>query len=430
MESSVGLYHSFNDKNTGVTIKIKENIEDFIVQEVIETYKCEITSVCNLKKFEEAEKLFEQPLNNDLNKEERIQIYDIAGYHPFKRLYRDNGNLFIENNSTDVFVFTLLKYDYSDMAVQRLLAKKLNINSSCIQTGGTKDRHGITLQEISVKCSFENLFNYAISLSKNKNIKFENLGYCEELDNINDKLINIFKDYINISLIETDENIGIYNIRRGHSKKLGDLSGNYFTIKLKNFFDDIPTPTKFYNYFGTQRFGNSLSNHLIGEMILKGQYEDAINLILKYENEENSSYLGRIIKQKLESKNKPRYIIETLQKQHLMLYLHSYQSYLFNMSVNSRIESNKPDIECDKVMVNGELINAVESDKLEDLYIPLKKMNHKFLKGDIRKIVEEIKDFEKIVVEDGTILKFFLPKSSYATVALREIAETIITNNK
>jgi tRNA pseudouridine13 synthase len=431
MELSVGMVHSFHSENLDKTIKIKEKVEDFIVQEVINEKICTIQPILNLQKFKEAENLFNQPLDNQLSKEERKKLYEIANYHPFKRMYTKNGQLMIENKSEDIFVFTLLKYDYSDMAVQRLLSNRLGVSLSCIQTAGTKDKRGITLQEVSVKCNFEQLFNYAFALSKNPKLKFIEVGYQSNFDTINEEVIQIFKNVLETSIPESEDNIGIYDIRRGNCRKLGDLSGNYFVIKVRNFFDNFVIPEKFYNYFGMQRFGNNCSNHIIGELILNKDYDGVLDTILKEEERPNEkpSYIVKYIRSKLEAKNKPKYIVENLPRASLMLYLHAYQSYLYNLSINARIEMGKPNLEVDKIYKNNEMTGITEDSTLDTIYVPLKKMEHRFLKGGMRKMIEEIKNFEKITTEEGIILKFYLPKSCYATVALREIAGRVVENN-
>lgn len=430
MQSSVGIKYCHHTESSDKTIKIKEKVEDFTVQEVVENEKCTISAIVNLEKFYEAEKLLSTQLDVELKKEDRKGLYDIAKYHPFKRMFTSEGKLYIENSSTDIFVFTLLKFDYSDLSAQKLLAKRLNVPLACIQTGGTKDKRAITLQEVSIKCSFETLFNYAFSLSKNPKMRFEGLGYCTELDDINIAAARVFGDYMKIEPMDLQEEIGIYNIRRGGSKRLGDLSGNYFTVRIRNFFNGPQVSTKFYNYFGPQRFGNNGNNHIVGEAILNEHYERAIELILKDEtySEANPSATKKFIQNMIENGNKPKFIVERLSRRALMIYLHAYQSYLFNMSINSIIAANEPDAGCDKTLKDGEFVDVVGNESLDEIYVPLKKMSHKLLKGGMRKMVEEISELEKSIDEEGTVFKFFLPKSCYATIALWELTGAIIEN--
>lgn len=425
MDSPVGIKYAFNRENLQNTMRIKERCEDFIVQEVVDNTVCRIGPIIDVARFLEAEQFLADLPQAELSKEERKALYDIATYHPFKRMYTKDARLCVESNSEDIFVFTVLKREHSDASLQTLMAARLSASPNNVQTGGTKDKRGITLQEISVKCSFEKLFNYAVSLSKSGKFEDPSLGYNPEIKSTNDKAIQLFSNYMTLKVMETSDDVGIYNIRRGWAKKLGDLSGNYFTIRSRNYLGKPEIITKFYNYFGPQRFGNNMNNHVIGEMIIGGKYKEALNLILADGDEKYKNATQRQIERMLAENIAPKYILDKLPRKALMIYMHAYQSYLFNMDVNLRIESGVADIAYDKVLVNGEFVTPKADVKVDEIYLPLKKMNHKLLKGGMRKMIEEIRDFEVSIDEDGCVFKFYLPKSSYATVALRELAGEI-----
>ncbi len=73
--------------------------------------------------------------------------------------------------------------------------------------------------------------------------------------------------------------------------KLGDLKGNRFTIVLRQVEGDDLMIEKsinslkdfgFINYYGLQRFGTTeIATHEIGLNLLKNNFKEAINLILK-----------------------------------------------------------------------------------------------------------------------------------------------------
>ena len=73
--------------------------------------------------------------------------------------------------------------------------------------------------------------------------------------------------------------------------KLGDLNGNRFTLVLRQVEGDDLTIEKcvnslkekgFINYYGLQRFGTTeVSTHEIGLQLLKNNFKEAVNLILK-----------------------------------------------------------------------------------------------------------------------------------------------------
>ncbi len=74
--------------------------------------------------------------------------------------------------------------------------------------------------------------------------------------------------------------------------KLGDLAGNRFKIlirevslnasSIENCVNSLKQ-TGFVNYFGLQRFGNSIDapTHAIGRLLIQNKLKEAIDLILK-----------------------------------------------------------------------------------------------------------------------------------------------------
>lgn len=421
---SVGIKYSLSCETVKDSVKIKDNPEDFVVQEVIDGRRCEPGPVVDVSRFREAEELLTGPPAPGLSKEERTKLYEIAKFHPFKRMFTKDGTLHVETNSTDLFVFTLLKCEYSDFSIQKLLASRLDVPLEHIQAGGTKDKHGITLQEMSAKCTFEKLFNYALSLAKASGSLYEDLGFCKEFSAINTDAEALFGRYMTVEEVPADSGVGIYNIRRGNSKKLGDLSGNYFKIKVRGEnLGGKATAGKFYNYFGAQRFGNCVNNHIIGELILGGKHAEALELMLedsKAPAAKQNSVQRQILRMQAEG-IPAKLIVQRLPRKTQMIYLHAYQSYLFNRDLNDRVERGTPKVGEDKVLVEGEYKDVDGSERLEDIYIPLRRMSHKLLKGGVRKMIEDITDLERTAEDDGVTFKFYLLKSSYATVALRDL---------
>ncbi|EOB12004.1 tRNA pseudouridine synthase D [Nosema bombycis CQ1] len=219
--------------------------------------------------------------------------------------------------------------------------------------------------------------------------------------------------------------IQFFDIHRSDIKRLGDLKGNRFTIKLENT-SKINTNSKFLNYFGLQRFGKCKNNHFIGEMILNKKYEEAVEMIMKnskgYESfiklKQNSFPVDNfkdltsfcdstekyIFMMKIKNKS-DKNIIFGLKREIRMIYLHAYQSYFFNESINEEINKN-------------EQKNLPET-------LPLKKFNDKMLKGGERKVISECFDLKGKKSGNDFIVSFNLCTSSYATIALREILANI-----
>ena len=118
-----------------------------------------------------------------------------------------------------------------------LLAKFLHVNASCFSYAGTKDRRATTVQRISAQ-----------------NI------YSKHLLGVNKRLKNIV--------------VGDFSYHN-EQLKLGDLTGNEFTIVIRNVQANeavvnascsMLQENGFVNYFGLQRFGTgAIGTHEVGE---------------------------------------------------------------------------------------------------------------------------------------------------------------------
>ena len=188
---------------------------------------------------------------------------------------------------SDYSIFHLKKKDYTTIRAIQNIADKLKIKVKRIGFAGTKDKIAITEQYISIfKTNIKNL-----------------------------KLKDIFLTYIG----KSDKPIS-----------LGDLKGNEFKIIVKNLSNkDIKKLKnnkieKIPNYFGEQRF--SKNNKDIGKNIIKNKFKETVDLIIKNDNE-----YGNKIKKFLKI-NKNNYIgaLRLIPKKILQLYVHSYQSYIWN----------------------------------------------------------------------------------------------------
>ncbi|EOB12679.1 hypothetical protein NBO_383g0003 [Nosema bombycis CQ1] len=157
-------------------------------------------------------------------------------------------------------------------------------------------------------------------------------------------------------------------------------------------------------------------------MILNKKYEEAVEMIMKnskgYESfiklKQNSLPVDNfkdltsfcdttekyIFMMKMKHKS-DKNIIFGLKREIRMIYLHAYQSYFFNKSIN-------------------EVINKNERKNLPET-LPLKKFNDKMLKGGERKVISECFDLKGKKSGNDFIVSFNLCTSSYATIALREI---------
>ncbi len=174
--------------------------------------------------------------------------------------------------------------------------------------------------------------------------------------------------------------------------ELGALIGNRFRIKVfglkgKNSEKQVSKiyselGGKFLNYFGEQRFGTTRKNtHLVGECILRNRFKEAV---LKYlcdsEGEENEEAVSarKELAQTMDFKKAlttfPTYLIHErailahlakypndfvnslrrLPRPILLLFVHAFQSHLFNLMLSERIKDAKKDSKKGKLEIEKE----------------------------------------------------------------------------
>ena len=210
------------------------------------------------------------------------------------------------------------------------LSRKLNIGQKSIGFAGTKDKRAITTQHFSVKTSRENLS--AINLE------------------------NIELEFLHSSIKPI---------------RLGNLVGNKFKIKvtsssnndhITNIFSELEG--FFPNYFGIQRFGAVRPiTHIVGEKIVRGDYEGAVLDYLTLGSPNFGGYEGReylsetkdftkslekfpphmLFERQLLghlSRNKGDYTGAILQLPESLskMLVHGYQSLIFNKVLDMRIK--------------------------------------------------------------------------------------------
>ena len=197
--------------------------------------------------------------------------------------------------------------------------------------------------------------------------------------------------------------------------KLGDHSGNFFKITLRNLTDKESERVRknlgkikekgFVNYYGGQRFGFEGRNHLIGRDILKGKTE---------------------ILEKFAKK----------QKTFRLMFIHAYQSWVWNeVAKKLPVEDIRIPVVGHKTRLedypeSGKTIKVLlkkDGIELEDFRI--RGFPELSCEGEERRMVVRPENLRYAVGKDElnrgmgkVVLEFSLPPGSYATVLVEEAA--------
>ncbi|CAI4231794.1 unnamed protein product [Auanema sp. JU1783] len=411
MESEFGLETYLGDRTLKVPCILKELYSDFIVQEILEDGTVlrflsdqEIRAQNKVVKVDdsldvsipvpsfiteevlsdldsllqtESEKTSVDILTTDLAKDERKSI------HGFVRS-RYRGKLQSETSQNKIVVtlddpkkrkrwhpdtpshchFTLAKENKDTSFALSLIAKFLHMKPSAFRSHGIKDRRAATTQRIS-----SGRIDKSRLLSLNNRLK----------------------------------GVRLYDFEfKSSDLKMGGHSGNRFSIILRSINPEHKNVLEerlneigkqgFLNYFGTQRFGSCDRNTAtVGKYILQRKWELAVRYIFSdvvsdsaytvgHEDPLNNlKYVGKpIAANSIESMIQKclsnggtwqQCITEAIPMNMRSLYVHAYQSLLWNQVASRRIKLS-PDscIEGD-MGSDGKLLG--ENASIFDVYIPL-----------------------------------------------------------
>ncbi|OIV95153.1 hypothetical protein TanjilG_21543 [Lupinus angustifolius] len=278
--------------------------------------------------------------------------------------------------------FNLYKENKDTQEALGVIGNMLSVQPRSFGFAGTKDKRAVTTQRVTV---------YKKQASK--------------LASLNKRLIGIKVGdfcYVNEGLL------------------LGQLWGNRFTITLRFIFvpraltyflrgivsdteDTIKASADalgkrgFINYFGLQRFGSgSVPTHLIGAALLRGEWEVAVDLILDPRDGDilfiaRKYYKGsddvegtlkqlprflvaeRAVLQSLKkSPGNYQQALKSIPRTLRMMYVHSYQSYLWNHAASMRVQKYGTeqvvlgDLVYSKEIPNGKVMELVEPECVDD----------------------------------------------------------------
>jgi len=352
------------------------------------------------------------------------------------------------------------------------IAKELKISRKRMGFAGMKDKTARTRQWLCVSNSS-----------------------VEEIETVRDKLYNV----------------EILEIKQNEKKlRIGQLVGNKFKILIRNTDDpenDVKTAQNVLNqlidvgvpnYYGWQRFGKDRSNtHVVGEFLVHNDVKGAVdayignpypkernhikaaralydegNLEAAYENMPAAMRYEKMLlrelltlKRKKGELNEKSYIIaiESLPKPLKRMFVHAYQSYLFNKAVSERSKLGLNNyVEGDIIIDNEEHLvhefdNETINDRIKSFEVhptaPLYGTKVPLAKGVVGELEQKVINDEKIELEDfkcpktpklgshglrralrfkiwdvsveltseGVLTQFSIPKGCYATAVLREI---------
>lgn len=245
----------------------------------------------------------------------------------------------------DYSYYLLTKTNYNTIDAVIIIAQKWELKPKYINFAGTKDRNAVTEQVISIwRGPKKNLY----------------------MDNITLKYLGQGNERIN----------------------LGSLKANSFELFVES--DKEPKNIhKIINYFDDQRFGINKNNHVVGKLLLKKNFKEACELIgLKAES---NNYVGAL---------------KTLHKKTLMLFVHAYQSYLWNEIVRGFVKQNFSYYEIEYSL--GKLYMPSVVDDIPQQKIPLIGFGtmEEELDGKIKDIIINIMKNEEITFADFIIREF------------------------
>ena len=357
-----------------------------------------------------------------------------------------NGIEVKESKDDCKYIYCILKKrDYTTLKALQIISHELGLSLNNIGFAGNKDRIAVTQQAISIydpgnraKLKIDK-FNSDCE-TKGINLQFVGHGNCP------------------ISLGELEGNkfkIVIRNLGNKELLKLKKLDAMQLTDEKR---------LKFVNLYGEQRF--SKSNKDIGKLLLQKRFKDAVELIIKTEGESENKVNRYLTNYSNEYVNALKQIPRKL----LLMYVHSYQSYLWNMAAEKMLKKIKGDKEnnikgyekdnieipvvgfgtdinkIENVIVKKIVSDIMKKEAMTERDFIIRQLPEVSAEGKYRQLYCEVKNFKIIAIKDGLtkedksakkdglveedelhkgkkkrVLEFTLPKSSYATEVIKQI---------
>jgi tRNA pseudouridine13 synthase len=350
--------------------------------------------------------------------------------------------------------FLMRKRNLTTLRAIKIVSKKLKISKKRISFAGEKDKKAVTEQYISIKGlkNFKEYYDFG-------NVKLMYVGSFAEPVRISDIDCNYFE----------------IKVREVSQKEL-DSFVKYIELYKYGFV----------NYFDEQRFGDiRCNNHLIGKELVRRNWEGACKILLTFDSDkENSKATNARVWLKYswgkwrESismfpkwldvelavlnhlVNNPNDFLGALKKLHkrlLKMFVHAYQSYIWNLTVSRFVENEcrntkalklafgslsvPSERECIKKLKDVEIPIVGYDTELENLNPQVKTIIEEILseegiklddfffvevpylssEGHQRKVIEVPKDLEYDLERDVITLKFKLSRGVYATMFVKHL---------
>jgi len=293
-------------------------------------------------------------------------------------------------------IFLLKKINYTTEDAIERIAAHFHIKQKFIGYAGIKDKKAVTEQFISI-----NVLKKKFASLQIKDIELKFMGYNDD---------------------------PIY---------LGRLKGNIFIITVRNLKqgdidrlkEKIKSTLVIPNLFGEQRF--SKNNVYIGKLLIKRNFEEATKQILKQRRK-----IEQLVNEHLEKH--PHDVIGAIRKIPLKirkLYVHAYQSELFNRAAVTYLGKEKRNIKIPIIGFGTEFKNKVVSEIYKDIMVKeditlrdfiIRGMQELSSTGNMRDVLIELHSFKIVNIDNDelnsnkekVIVSFNLPKGCYATVVI------------
>ncbi|XP_055345709.1 pseudouridylate synthase 7 homolog [Paramacrobiotus metropolitanus] len=230
--------------------------------------------------------------------------------------------------------FILYKENTDTMEAVHRIGQYLRLPPKCLQYAGVKDKRAKTVQKVSVR------FRDPQRLAgfNQTGVLIGNIAYAQK------------------------------------QLQLGDLTGNRFRLVIREVSLTDRTRVEeaarsfaeqgFVNYFGLQRFGTTeVATFEVGQALLRAEWAEAVQLILKPRENDNvvtakcravwvetgdaeaalrvlgrkSCVEGFVLKELARKKDDWLAALQAVPRNMRMMYVHSYQSYLWNLTASYRI---------------------------------------------------------------------------------------------